>query len=163
MNNGKPDIRRPAAGRTITYQSNVTTACLSATKKDRKRIAERSDPNAPSELQNHAECGTFADMASQVRNNLIELFPRREIHTARWIIGADAYSGQDYLFHTDYPTFFAKIGHSLKEGFLSRLAHAAGEDRCFYDFIWLDPPPDEITFQGLMREAEEALKARRFG
>jgi len=102
-------------------------------------------------------------MAPRVRNNLIELFPRREIHTARWIIGADAYAGQGYLFHTDYPAFFAKIGHSLKEAFLSRITHAAGEDRCFYDFVWLDSPPDDVTFHSLMREAEDALKARRFG
>jgi len=110
-----------------------------------------------------AELLTFTDMAPHVRNNLIELFPRREIHTARWIIGADAYAGQDYLFHTDYPAFFAKIGHSLKEAFLSRLTHAAAEDHCFYDFVWLDSPPDDVTFHSLMREAEDALKARRFG
>lgn len=165
MNNGKPGIRFPAAGRTISYRFDETTAGTRDFEKDSKRIANRLSCSAPAQmsgLQNPIDCGTFSDMAHQVRNNLIDLFPRREIHTARWIIGSDAYAGQDYLFHTDYPAFFAKIGHSLKDGFLSRLAHVAGEDRCFYDFVWLDPLPDDVTFLNLMREAEDALKARHF-
>lgn len=101
-------------------------------------------------------------MAPQVGSNLIELYPRREQYTARWIIGTDAYAGQEYLFHAEYPAFVAKIGQSVREGIHSRPFHATEDNRCYYDFVWLDPQPDEMTFGSLMREAEDAFKARRF-
>jgi hypothetical protein len=163
MNNGKPGIRFPAAEpHHIVPVRGIDGRRRSLRKRQQNNCGTIDAPlHAP--FAKPRRLGYFCRMAPHVRNNLIELFPRREIVTARWIIGSDAYAGQDYLFHTDYPAFFAKIGHSRSDAFLSRLSHSTSADRIFYDYVWLDPPPDEVTFLSLMREAEDALQARRVG
>ena len=86
----------------------------------------------------------------------------RQAVTAKWIFGQDAFTAQDYLVHTDYPAFLAKVGHSQREGILAPLSYGTGDGRSFYDFVWFDPFPGEIPFLNLMREAEDALKIHLF-
>ena len=76
---------------------------------------------------------------------------------ARWIIGRDAFSEQEYLFHTEYPVFFAKVGRDDETGILSGLSFAMRGQGSLYDFFWFDPFPENAAFLELMREAEDAL------
>lgn len=76
---------------------------------------------------------------------------------ARWIIGRDAFSEQEYLFHTAYPVFFAKISQDKDAGILSGLSYETKSRKSFFDFYWFDPFPESDTFMELMREAEDAL------
>ena len=103
-------------------------------------------------------------MALSSRSNLrqMPLMQNRQAVTAKWIFGQDAFTAQNYLVHTDYPAFLAKFGHSESEAVLAPLSYGTSDGRCFFDFVWFDPCPDEIQFLNLMREAEHALQIHLF-
>ena len=90
------------------------------------------------------------------------LIRNRHAVTAKWIFGQDAFTAQDYIVHTDYPAFLAKVGHSESEGILAPLSYGTRDGRTFYDFVWFDPCPGEINFLNLMCEAEDALQIHLF-
>ena len=106
----------------------------------------------------------YRHMADSSRNNLrqMPIVRNRCAITAKWIFGQDAFTAQDYLVHTDYPAFLAKIAHSENEGILAPLSYSTGDGHSFYDFVWCDPFPGETHFLNLMREAEDALKTHLF-
>lgn len=79
--------------------------------------------------------------------------------TAVWIVGQDAYSGQDYIVHLDAPAFVAKLSTDPDEGVLSGLSYATSDDRSIYDFVWFDECPSESDFRTLMNAAEHAIQA----
>lgn len=74
---------------------------------------------------------------------------------ARWIVGQDVFSRQDYLLHTDYPAFIAKIRHDYRG---KNWPFAPPLAQRLHDFVWLDPAPDEVAFLNLMGEADDALE-----
>ena len=76
---------------------------------------------------------------------------------ARWIVGKDAYSEQQYLLHVAYPMFVAKISRDPDGGILSGLSYEGDNGWHFFDFFWSDPFPEGDAFLSLMREAEAAL------
>jgi len=77
---------------------------------------------------------------------------------AKWIFGRDAFSSQQYVVHTEYPAFFAKIGHD-GEGVLAPLCYGTRQGQNLYDFVWFDPFPGHGQFRSVMGEAETALEA----
>ena len=77
---------------------------------------------------------------------------------ARWIVGQDVFSGQEYLLHTDYPAFLAKICHDSRGK--TWPLHATQTGR-LHDIVRMDPAPDEVSFLNLMGEAEDALEEFR--
>jgi uncharacterized protein (DUF736 family) len=93
--------------------------------------------------------------------------PKSRVHaghdepTAAWIIGQDAYTGQDYIVHLEAPAFVAKLGHNPDDGILSGLSYATSDDRSIYDFVWFDECPSESDFHELMSAAEHAIQAYR--
>jgi len=90
--------------------------------------------------------------------------PKSRVHagheepTAVWIIGQDAYSGQDYIVHLAAPAFVAKLSADPNQGILSGLSYATSDDRNIYDFVWFDDCPDESDFRDLMNAAERAIR-----
>lgn len=88
-------------------------------------------------------------------------FPGHVAPTARWVIGRDPYGDSRYLIHNDGPRFTAKIGRDENEGVLSGLSYELPDGRSLYDFIWLDPLPNERAFRTLMSSAVEALATHR--
>ena len=85
----------------------------------------------------------------------LPIIQKTAITLARWIVGQDVFSGQQYLLHTDYPTFLAKIRPGARGKtwpFAPPLAQR------LHDLVWLDPAPDEVTFLNLMGEAEDILQ-----
>ena len=82
---------------------------------------------------------------------------------ARWIVGKDAYSEQEYLLHAAYPMFVAKISRDSDAGILSGLSYEGDNRWNFFDFFWFDPFPEGDAFLSLMREAEAALDEHHEG
>ena len=97
-------------------------------------------------------------ISTRTKIHCMPIVRNRQAVIAKWVVGQDAFTAQDYLVHTDYPMFLMKISYSGSEGVLAPLSYGTSDGRNFYDFVWFDPYPGEGPFLNLMREAEDALR-----
>jgi hypothetical protein len=96
--------------------------------------------------------------ASHAKISCMPIIRNRRAVVAKWIFGRDAFSKQQYVVHTEYPAFFAKIGQEA-DGKLSTFRHEIRPDQNLFDFVWLDPFPGGAQFLSVIHEAEIAFDA----
>ena len=68
-----------------------------------------------------------------------------------WLWGDNVGGARSYIIHTSVPRFICRIGDDdqVHPPFEYELADEEG----LFDFIWIDPPPEDLTV--LLTEAEQ--------
>ncbi|WP_417831727.1 hypothetical protein [Terasakiella sp.] len=83
-----------------------------------------------------------------------------------WIVGDGADTGHEYIVHTRYPRFIAKVA-SEQAGddadILSGITYACADgDQVLCEFIWSDKPPESDDLVRLLQRADAALEAAAY-
>jgi hypothetical protein len=85
----------------------------------------------------------------------------------RWIIGDAVDTDREYVIHLSSPKFLAKFldgggaDDDESDAILSEVSiHIDGID--FYDFLFIDTPPDQTELVSVLREAHAAITRYSF-
>ena len=79
----------------------------------------------------------------------------------KWIVGIGSESGLDYVIHTRFPRFLAKIAEPEDGGMVNTidgLTYSLRSGAVLCEFIWSAPIPDEGELISLLRQADAAIE-----
>lgn len=88
---------------------------------------------------------------------IIEAGRRSRIpHAPEWIFGEGEDLQDEYLVHTTYPRFIARL--TTDDELCSGVAYITADGEQIADFVWIDVEPDEEGFRDIMYQADDALE-----
>lgn len=76
---------------------------------------------------------------------------------AKWVIGEDVDSAQEYLFHLEEPMFVCKFVDAGENAPLSTFSYSTECGETLFDFLWFTPSPIGKDLEKLLAEAGEAI------
>lgn len=72
-----------------------------------------------------------------------------------WLLAYDVHSGRWYLIHMARPRFVCRVADEDDATEPAGLHYITAKEQDLCEFVWLDPPPEDLT--AIMNEAEQYL------